>query len=93
MPVLVQVTLGAGATQISPLNINIQSLVVQDNAVHNIRVGDSTVTTSKGLLLAAASPAPGGSLNVTLNFPRGTILSQWYVAGTQGDVVDVLYEP
>lgn len=89
MPVLIQVTLGATATQISASNINVQSLVVQNNtASDTCRVGDSTVTTSKGLLVNAS-----GSYNLTLNFPRGTILSQWYIAGTQNDVIDVLYEP
>ena len=89
MPVIAQVTIGAAATQISPLNINVQTLVIQDNAAHNIRVGDSTVTSTNGI----AASLSGGSFNLTLNFPRGTILSQWYVAGTQGDVVDFLYEP
>lgn len=91
MPVLLQVTIGAAATQISPSAIFVQTLMVQDNAAHNVRVGDSTVSSTKGILISLGSP--GGSYNTTLNFPRGTILSQWYLAGTEGDVIDVLYEP
>ena len=93
MPVLVQVTLGTGATQVSPLNINVQSLEIQNNAAHNCRVGDSTVTASKGILLAFNATPPGGAFTLDLDFPRGTILSQWYIAGTAADVIDVLYEP
>ena len=97
MPVSIKVTLGAAATQISPLNINIQSLLVQNNAAHDCRVGDSSVTgtvaTSPGTYIAHSATAPGGSLSLPLNFPRGTILSQWYIGGTAADVIDVTYEP
>jgi hypothetical protein len=89
MPVLLQVTLGAAATEVSPVAIFVQTLVVQNNSGGDVRVGDSTVSVARGILASAL----GGSYNTTLNFPRGTILSQWYLAGTPGNVIDVLYEP
>jgi hypothetical protein len=58
-----------------------------------MRIGDNSVTSSKGIYLAAG---PGGG-SVTI-FPPTTYasgasldLSTWYAVGTQGDVVDVLY--
>jgi hypothetical protein len=90
---IVQVTLGAGATQLSTSSIPCREIVIQDNAAHSMRIGDNSVTSSKGIYLAAG---PGGG-SVTI-FPPTTYasgasldLSTWYAVGTQGDVVDVLY--
>lgn len=86
-----QVTIGAAATQISSTNLYCSSWTIQNNAAHSIRFGDSTVTSSKGLLLAAGTP--GGSFTSPASRngsqPAPDNLSQWYIAGTQNDVIDV----
>lgn len=83
----IQVTIGASATQVSAI-LYCRWVVFQNNASHNIRIGDSTVTSSKGILLASGTP--GGSFTLQPD-PQPEIinLSQWYVSGTQNDVVDV----
>lgn len=90
-PVTLQVTLGASATQISTTTLRCSAWIIQNNATHNIRFGDSTVTTSKGVVLASGSP--GGSYTTTGSMngsqPVPDDLSQWYIAGTNGDVIDV----
>lgn len=93
MPVSLQVTLGASATQISPHGINFKQLVIQNNATHSIRVGDSTVVagaygTGKGLLITTGGNSNTGALPI-----QSGILSNWYIAGTAADVIDVFYEP
>jgi len=86
-----QVTIGASATQISATHLYCSAWIIQNNATHNIRFGDSSVTTSKGTVLASGSP--GGSYTTGASMdgsqPVPDDLSQWYVAGTQNDVVDV----
>lgn len=93
---LIQVTLGAGATQISPnLNGPNQSgqvycsvLIIQNNSTHNVRVGDNTVSATKGILLGPS----GGTVTTQPLILRGTMLAQWYLFGTAADVIDILYE-
>ncbi len=91
-PKTIQVTIGASATQISTTKILCSSWMIQNNAAHNIRFGDSTVTSSIGTLLAGGT-APGGSYTSTGSTngtqPVPDDLSQWYIAGTQNDVIDV----
>lgn len=52
---LLQITLGSGATQISATPAYFNQMTVQNNAADNVRVGDSTVSSTKGILLT-----PGG---------------------------------
>lgn len=89
-----QVTLGSGArTQLSSTRIPCRQVIVQNNATHFMRVGDSTTTTSIGALLNASTGANqgGGSVNIGPFQAYNTDLSEWYVAGTQNDLVDVTY--
>jgi len=82
-----QVTLGAGATQISAQNIRFAQLIIQNNTTgDNVRVGDNTVSATRGILLT-----PGGFFDSKLSVARGQ-LSQYYLYGTMGDVIDYLYE-
>ena len=46
-----QVTIGAATTQVSATTVNCTWVSIQNNATHTIRVGDSTVTSSKGIQL------------------------------------------
>jgi len=85
-----QVTIGAGVTQISTSSIPVKQVFFQNNQTHSMRVGDSLTTTSRGALLANGSP--GGSITSgAFGMQQATDLNQWYVAGTQNDVIDVIY--
>ena len=88
-----QVTIGSGVTAISTnANAGARQLIFQNNAAHVMRVGDSNTTSSRGALLNAASGGNGGgSLSVGPYYPNSLNLAEWYVAGTQNDVLDVLY--
>jgi len=84
-----QVTIGASATQISTFSIPVQQVIFQNNQTHTMRIGDNLTSSTRGGLLA--SGAPGGSLNVgALTFNKCD-LQQFFVAGTQNDVLDVIW--
>lgn len=92
-----QVTLGSGTqTAIVPqsaggtptqLYTSFQQLMFQNNSTHNMRVGDATVTSTKGIVLLAN----GGSLTLGSLMEYSSDLSEWYVAGTAADVLDILF--
>jgi len=86
-----QITIGAGTnTQFSPGGTPFASEVsVQNNAAHTIRVGDKNTSATQGALLA--SGAPGGSVTFGPYDYPAIDLSTLFVAGTQGDVVDVIW--
>lgn len=87
---LIQVTQTGSAIQISSTPIQARVLIIQNNAAASARVGDSTVTSSKGISLAS-----GGGANSILYIesPVASInLSQYYTIGTNTQLLDVLYE-
>jgi len=89
-----QITLGAAKTPLIAAgqpNAYASYLVIQDNAAANVRLGGSTVSATAGILLSQGSP--GGSLTCQFNFPRGALLNNIYLFGTNGNVIDVCYEP
>lgn len=92
MPTL-QVTIGStGKTQISPHGIGYRQIVVQANGSNAVRYGDSTIVagaygTGKGMLIASG----GGNFNSGPSNIQVGVLSDKYVAGTVGDVVDIDY--
>jgi len=81
----IQVTLGTGATQVSSTYAPFNQMLVQNNAAHNVRLGDSTVSSTKGILIYPS----GSSATGTVSGQQGDA-SQFYLAGTNGDVIDVL---
>lgn len=96
-PRLIQVTLGSGATQIIATPTFFNQMIIQDNAANNCRYGDSTVsvttpaavnggTAGKGVLLYGGG---GAGSTGTVSGQQGDA-SQFYIAGTSGDVIDVL---
>lgn len=87
--VLAQITLGASATQLSATGLRCRQLIIQNNSTHSMRFGDSTVSATKGILLASGSP--GGSINSGPAVVYHTDLFDWWVFGTAADVVDVLF--
>lgn len=90
-PLTFQVTIGASATAISATHLYCTAWIIQNNAAHNIRFGDSSTTSSKGTALASGSPGGSYTTQASMNGtqPVPDDLSQWYIAGTQNDVIDV----
>ena len=85
-----QVTIGASVTQVSTSDIFAKQVTFQNNQTHSMRVGDKNTTSSRGALLASGSP--GGSYNVgPVPIQKTLDLAEFYVAGTQNDVLDVIY--
>ena len=91
---------GVGNAVFDPANIYVQWLCFQNNSAHPIRYGDQSAsmttpaasnggTAGKGILLTGGSPGGSGSQSTPINY--GTYLSDWWIAGTSGDVIDVLY--
>jgi hypothetical protein len=67
-----------------------QNMTVQNNSNDIMRVGDVSVVaglygTGKGLLLN-----PGDSYTFQLGQDRSTRTSEWWVAGTSTDILDVI---
>ena len=86
----------SGKVQIStglPTNVPpatfVEQLVIQNNATHNIRIGDVTVSATKGILIASGTP--GGSLGFNGFMNYSCYISDVWIAGTSGDVIDILY--
>lgn len=69
-------------------NLYVQQLQVQNNGASAtaMRLGDVTVTATRGILLP-----PTGSDNLGAFINYGSYLSDWWVFGTAGDLVDFLY--
>ena len=86
---LLQVTIGAAATQFTTGDFPVRQLIVQNNATHSMRIGDYSVSATKGALLASGSP--GGSINMGPFYDSPENLKEWWVAGTQNDLVDILF--
>lgn len=92
-----KVSLSAGIPANMAPNTFVQQLIVQNNAAHPIRFGDVTVSTTvpaavsggtagRGILLASGSP--GGTVGPGAYMNYGVYLSDRYVAGIAGDVID-----
>lgn len=87
--ILLQVTLGTGATRLTSTVTPAFDIQFQNNATHTMRVGDSTVTSSRGILLPAG-PA-GGTLYLGPYRAYNINIADFWAVGTQGDVLDVIY--
>lgn len=93
MPVDIQLTLAAGANQISKHGIGFKQMIVQNNSGDStVRLGDSTVVagvygTGKGILLSSAGSANWGATSI-----QSGVLSNWYLAGATNTVIDITYE-
>jgi hypothetical protein len=76
------------AANIVPSAIYVQQLQVQNNGVSatNMRLGDQSVTATRGILLF---PSSSDNLGAFINY--GSYLNDWFVFGTPGDVVDYLF--
>jgi hypothetical protein len=90
-----QVTLGAGATQITTVaQTYARQVQIQNNAAHNVRVGDSLVSATRGAQLNTVAGGGGGTVNYGENTTGGELdLSTIWLFGTAADVIDVIYIP
>jgi len=92
---ILQLTMTGSAQELAPvlgglnqgIGIYCSVLQMQNNGTHSMRVGDNTVTASRGQLIG-----PSGGLYTAPCPPKGTRLSDWWVIGTSGDILDILYE-
>jgi hypothetical protein len=96
---LPQPTGGAGNVVGQPPvgNLYVQWLTIQNNSAHNIRYGttksvSTTIpaavnggTAGYGILLT-----PGGAGSQSTPITYATYLSDWWISGTVGDVIDIL---
>ena len=67
-------------------NIYAQQIIFQNQGANDMHLGDASTTSTNGLLLSS-----GGGANVGAFINYGTYLSDWWVVGTAGDVLFVLY--
>lgn len=87
-----QVTIPSGGkAQFPVLALQPQYMTVQNNATNNMRVGDTAIVagaygTGKGILLTSG----GGTFTFQLGQDYSTRTSEWWVAGTSGDILDVI---
>lgn len=84
-----QVTIGAGTTQVTTVDTPVKQVIFQNNAANSMRVGDSATTSSRGALLAGGSP--GTSMNFGPIGSTALNLNSFYVNGTNTQVLDVIY--
>jgi len=87
---IIQVTQTGSAVPLSATPIQCRVLIIQNNAAAVARVGDSTVTASKGISLAS-----GGGANSILYIESPVLsinIQQYYTVGTNTQVLDVMYE-
>jgi hypothetical protein len=82
-----QVTLGAGATQVSTAHTQCRQVIVQNNAAHSARLGDATVSATNGQYLAAGPG--GGAFNSGPSVAYNSETSDFWLFGTAADVIDV----
>lgn len=61
----------------------IKQLTLQNNGTNVMRIGDSSVTASNGIKLAAGA-------SITITFENLSQIANWYVVGTAADVLDAL---
>ena len=81
------ITIGSSTTQVSTTKIQCNWVQFQNNASHNEAIGDSTTTVTTGIVLTA-----GGSTFYEQPQKAGLYvnLANWYVAGTQNDVLNIV---
>ena len=85
-----QVTIGAGVTRVSSVPIYCKWVSFQNNAAHAMHIGDGSISSSRGNQLLAG----GGFFTPPLSIAgSATNLADWFVQGTQNDVLDINCDP
>lgn len=86
----IQVTLGAAATRVTTTRTPCKQIIFQNTAGNVARIGDSTVSATKGIKLAASAAANSiVSLGPFDTHPLE--LEDYYIFGTENDLIDIWY--
>lgn len=80
----VQINTGLPTT-VNP-NQYMQVIQLQNNGSNNMRFGDSSVSSTRGIILQ-----PSGSDTLSPVMVANSMISDWWVWGTEGDILDYLY--
>ena len=80
----VQISTGLANNE-SPMHF-VQQIIFQNKGSNNMRLGDNSVSATRGIILL-----PTGSANFATGINYGTFLSDWWIHGTPGDVLDFAY--
>ena len=90
IPASGKIQLAAGIPSTVNPNLSLQALLPQNNGTHNMRFGDTTVSSTRGIILY---PSTSEFAPPSLQFPiaANTMLSDWWVQGTPGDVLDFIF--
>ena len=91
MWVTLPVTLTAVATQISTLTTQCRQIFVQNNSAAVCRLGDANVSATRGIQLAAAG-AVNSIWTTGPSVAYASQLSDLWLFGTSGDIIDVFYQ-
>lgn len=83
-----KVQLQTGLPSTVYVNQYVQFLTVQNNGGNEMRFGDETVSATRGIKLTAS-----GASSQSSPFIYSTMISDWWVQGTPGDVLDFLFIP
>ena len=87
----IQTTIGAATTQVTTTDTYCRQITFQNNALHAMHVGDSATSSSRGVQLnAATASSAGGSWTVTTVNPGTLNAADFWVNGTQNDVLDTV---
>lgn len=76
----------ARSTQFTP-TVPFQWVTVQNNGSNNMRFGDSTTSSTRGILLY-----PGGYLTFGPAQHEGQNLNEWFAYIVSGDVCDIMFQ-
>lgn len=83
---LIQVTMTGSKQQVTTGQIYSPFVTFQNNGSNAMRIGDNTVSATKGINLSAS-----GAFTVQRADNRVPLFS-YFVIGTSGDKLDILYE-
>ncbi len=67
-------------------SVYFQQMIIQNNGANSARIGDVTVSSSRGIELAAAGSVNAGAL---INY--GSYVNDWYAYSDTGTTIDFLY--
>lgn len=62
-----------------------QQIIFQNNGSNNMRLGDAGVSATRGIVVG-----PSGGTNVAPQLQYSGDLSEFYVNGTAGDILDIM---
>jgi hypothetical protein len=90
---ILQVTLGAAATPLTTSKIYTPYFIVQNNSNAGCRIGDNTVSATRGIYLSPTGAASNAIPTFAVSRCDNRVpLFNYFLYGTAGSVVDVLYE-